>query len=303
LSEGKRRLPPGMTRKRRRLFGGWWWGGGCVGEIFAVKDDAGFGLEAFVVFVLYDVTDVDVVGEAALFCGEVEHAVCFGVDGEPVAAVNLCVVGGEGWGEVFMAVAEVVWDVLAFDEDDLELFLVYPDAALKVTLVFDEFAGFGVEDEGVKVVDVLLAEVGDGVLGELGCGEDEGEAVGDVVKVSLRHHEAGEGVLRGKDDALCGDTLCVEDDVCDLLVLAVDFFCVVEDGLYFDGLTEDELLTGFGEGGLSLAELLDDLVRSHAGGCGGVEGTKAGGLGVGRSGGVLISDSGMRGLGVGRYVR
>ena len=82
-----------------------------------------------------------------------------------------------------MAFALVVGDGFAVDEDDLEVLLIDPDFALEVTLVLFEDLGGGAEDVGVELVDVLATEIGDVVLGQVFGGEDEGEAVLDILEV------------------------------------------------------------------------------------------------------------------------
>ena len=123
------------------------------------------GVEALVVGVADRGADVDVLREGVGVGWEVEGAVGAGVDGEPVLAVDLLVVGREGRGEVFVAGAGVLGNGLAVDEDDLVVLLIEPDLALEVAVVFDELAGFAVEDVGVELVDALAAEVGEGVVG------------------------------------------------------------------------------------------------------------------------------------------
>ncbi len=59
--------------------------------------DGDAGAEAAVVGVVDDGADVDVLLEGLVLGGEVEGAFGFGVGGEPVFAVDLLVVGGEGW--------------------------------------------------------------------------------------------------------------------------------------------------------------------------------------------------------------
>ena len=84
---------------------------------------------------------VDVLAERALLRLEVERALGFGVGREPVLAVDLLVVGGEGRLQVFVAGAGVLRDGLAVDEDDLEVLPIDPDLALEVVLVFLEVPG------------------------------------------------------------------------------------------------------------------------------------------------------------------
>ncbi len=87
-----------------------------------------------------------------------------------------------------------------------------------------------------------------------------------------------EGVLGGEDDVLFALAVVVEGDVGDLLVLAIDAVGVFGDGVDFDGLAEGVVFAGFGEGGLALAELLDDLFDGDAGGRCGVEWAEARGF-------------------------
>ena len=211
------------------------------------------GVELLVVGVFDNVAHVDVLCEvAALRAAKCKVAFGLGVGGEPVFAVDLLVVGGEGGLEVFVASARVLWDGLAVDEDDLEVLLVDPDLALEVVLVLFEDLGGGAEDVGVELVDVLAAEVGDVVLGQVFGGEDEGQAVLDLVEVGGGHEDALEGVLGGEDDVLFALAVVVEGDVGDLLVLAVDAVGVFGDGVDFDGLTEGVVVAGLLEGGFAL---------------------------------------------------
>jgi hypothetical protein len=92
------------------------------------------GVEAFVVGVADRGADVDGLGKGVGVGWEVEGAVGAGVDGEPELAVDLLIVGGEGWREVFVAGAGVLWDGLAVDEDDLVVLLREPDLALEVAV-------------------------------------------------------------------------------------------------------------------------------------------------------------------------
>ena len=246
--------------------------------VFAVVGDAGGGAEAFVVGVFDDGADVDVGGHVAFAAGEVEGAFGLGVGGEPVLAVYLFVVGGEGRGEVFVVFAFVVGDVFAVDEDDLEVLLVDPDLALEVAVIFDDDLGAGLEDVGVQLVDFLAAEVGDVVFGEVGGGEDEGEAVLDVLEVCGGHGDAGEGVLRGEDYVFCALAFAGEGDVSDLLVLAVDLVGVLRDGLDFDGLAEGVILAGGVEVGFAGGEFFDNLRGGEAGGRCWVEWAEASGV-------------------------
>jgi len=75
-----------------------------------------------------------------------------------------------------------------------------------------------------------------------------------------------------EDDALFALAVLVEDDVGDLLVLAVGASVVFGDGLDPDFLAEEDVvLAGEGELGLAGGEFLDDLLGGEAGGWGGIE--------------------------------
>ena len=212
--------------------------------------------------------------------GKWQDALGLGVDGEPVAAVDLLVIGGVGGREVFVAAAQVVGHGFAGDEDDLELLLIDPDLALEVAFVLDELFGLAIEDVSVDVVNLLPAEVGEVVLGQLGRSEDEGQAMLDVVEIGLRHDDFFDGVLGREDDVLGAAVVVVEDDVGDLLVLSVGLAGVVGNGLDGDGLAEGVILAGFVEGGFAGAELGDDLLLGEVGGRGGIDGAEAGRAGL-----------------------
>ena len=218
---------------------------------------------------------------------EVQIALGLGVGGEPVFSIDLLIVGGEGWREVFVAFALVVGHALAVHEDDFEILLVEPDLALEVPVIFDDGFGRGGEDIGVECVDLLPAEVGDVVLREVLGGEDEGQTVLDIGEVGGRHHDALKGVLRSEDDVLVAGAILVEDDVGDLGVLPVGFAGVFGDGLNLDALAEGVGVARAGELAFPLTHLLDDGVWGEtAGGRRGVKwaearGILAGVLGIG----------------------
>ena len=172
-----------------------------------------------------------------------------------------------------MAFALVVGDGFSVDEDDLKVLLVDPDFALKVAVIFYDDFGPSAEDVGVEFVDVLASEVGDVVLGQVFGGEDEGQAVLDVLEVGGGHHDALESVLGGEHDVLFALASLIEGDVGDLLVLAVDAVGVLGESVDLDGLAEGVVLAGFGELGLAGSKLLDDLFGREAGGWGGINST------------------------------
>ena len=127
-----------------------------------------------VVGVLDGVADVDVLGDGSGLGGEVEVAVgrgCrWGTSSGRLPLRSRWCRGGErsSWPR-----RRVIGDGLAVDEDDLEILLVDPDFALEVALPFFKALGAGLEDVGVEVVDLLAAEVGDVVFGEIVGLEDE----------------------------------------------------------------------------------------------------------------------------------
>jgi hypothetical protein len=258
--------------------------GAIVGDVLTVIFEGDRGVEAFVVGVVDDGADVDVLGEGFVGGGEVERAFGLGVGGEPVFAVDLLVVGDEGRREVGVVGAGVLGDVEALAEDDFVVGLVDPDLALEVALAFFEGFGSNVEDVGVEGVDVLGAEVGDVVFGQLGCGEDEGEALLDVFEVVLGHDDALDGGAGSEGDLLGAVALLVEGDVGDLAVLAVGLAGVVVDGVELDVAGEDVAVEGVFELGLAGTHFVEDLVGGDAGGRSGVEGAEAA-LGEGGGGG------------------
>ena len=218
---------------------------------------------------------MDVVAERSVLRLEVEDSLSLGVGGEPILAVDLLIVGGEGRLEVFVAAARVLGNRGAVHEDDLEVLLVDPDLALEVVLVLLDGLRAGLEDVGVEVVDLLAAEVGDGVLGQVFGGEDEGKAMLDFIEVGGGHHDPLERVLRREDDVFGPLAILVKDDVGDLLVLPVDFAGVTVEGVDLDRLAEDVAVTGLGKVGLALAHLGDDLFRREVLGRAGIERAEA----------------------------
>ena len=207
-----------------------------------------------------------------------EIALGLGVGGEPVFAIDLLVVGGEGGLQVFVAGSCVLGDGFSVNEDDLQILLVDPDLSLEVVLFFFEGFGCDGEDVGIEFVDALAAQVVDVVFGLVFGGEDERQAVFDLVEVGGGHEDAFESVCRGEDNVLFALAGVVEGDVGDLLVFAVDAVGFLGDGVDFDGLAEGIVFAGFGEEGFAFAEFFDDLINGVAGGWRGVERTEARGL-------------------------
>ena len=147
-------------------------------------------------------------------------------------------------------------------------------------------AGGAVEDVGVELVDALAAEVGEGVVGQLGCGEDEGEAVGYVIEVGFGEGDALEGVGGGEEDVLLAAAGVVEGDVGDLVVRAVGLVGVGGEGFEGHVLAEGVVVAGGSERGFLLGHVGEDLLDGGGGGRG-VEGAEAllGLLGKERRGG------------------
>src|SRR6266702_6795488 len=168
-----------------------------------------------------------------------------------------------------MAFAGVLGDSLSVDEDDLEVLLIDPYLSLEVMLVLLDGPGTGLEDVGVEFVDLLAAEVLDVVLGKIVGGEDEGQAVLNVVKVGGGHHDrGGAGIETARwceDDVLFALALAIEGDVGDLLILTVDLPGIVVDRVDFDRLAEGIVLAGLGEFGFACGEPGNDLLGGGAG--------------------------------------
>ena len=250
------------------------------GDVFAVVLDRDAGVELLIVGVADRGAQVGVLGESSVGAREMKDAFGAGVGGEPVFAVDLLVVRGEGRGDVFFAAGDDLGNVQAVAHDDLEILLVDPDLALKVAVAFDDLLGRDVEDVGLEIVDLLLAKVVDVVVRELRGGEDERQTVFDVVDVVLGDDHLFDGVLGGEDDVLDTVAGVVEGDVGDLLHLAVGLAVVVVDGLHFDDLAEDVLVAGVFELGFLLTHAFKDVGHGDAGGLRGVERTEAGDVGV-----------------------
>jgi len=135
------------------------------------------------------VAHVNVLRHVATASREVKYAFGLSVCGEPVFAVNLLVVGGEGRLQVFVAFAHVLGDGHAVDKNDLVVLLVNPYFPLKVVFAFHESLGRDGEDIGVELIDVLTAKVVDVVLGLVFRGQDEWKTMFDFVKVGGGHHD------------------------------------------------------------------------------------------------------------------
>ena len=96
-----------------------------------------------------------------------------GVGGEPVLAVDLFAVGGEGGRKVLVPAAGVVGDVFAAYQNDLEILAVDPYAPLEITMVLLHHLGGGVENISLQLIHLLLAHIGHVVLAEVFRGQDE----------------------------------------------------------------------------------------------------------------------------------
>ena len=69
----------------------------AIGNVLAVIDDARSGMVLLVVGVFDDIPHVHVLAQCTVLCNEVQVAFGLGVGGEPEFAVDLLVVGSEGW--------------------------------------------------------------------------------------------------------------------------------------------------------------------------------------------------------------
>src|SRR5205085_7873060 len=139
----------------------------------------------------------EVYGVAAL---EGQRVVGVGVGGEPVLAVYLLAVGLEG-GEALLELGHA----LAARLDDLVVAVVNPYAPLKISalllLALERFEPLRVgedfrrhvEDVRVQLVQLLLADIGEGVVAQLRGVEREGLHAAEVFDVLRRNLNLGDG--------------------------------------------------------------------------------------------------------------
>ena len=128
---------------------------------------------------------------------EVEFVVSFGVDGEPVEAVDLLAPGGELGEEIFLIsplfdfVAGVpIADVrngLAVGLNDLKIVIVDPHTSLKIALLAFNLLRRDIEDVAMQFVFLLLPNIEDVVFRKVLGGQDEWQAVANVGEIFLRH--------------------------------------------------------------------------------------------------------------------
>ena len=199
-----------------------------------------------------------------------EFVVGFGVDGEPVEAVDLLAPGGELGEEIFLispllnfvAGASIanVGNGLAVGLNDLKVVIVDPHTSLKIALLAFNFLRRDIEDVAMQFVFLLLADIEDVVFGKILGGQNKWQAVADVGEILLRHVNLLQARLGRKHDVLDALALIVKDDVEDFVIFAVDRVAV--DRLDLDVLAVGVLVAGLGEFRLLRGEALDNLVGS-----------------------------------------
>ncbi len=189
---------------------------------------------------------------------KVQDTVAVRVHREPVFAIHHLPVGDKGDGQILMAGTNVVRDVLAIGDNDLVFFLVNPDAPLKVAVLLFDCFGFNVENEGIDLVDLLLPDIRDVVLGGVLRGQYKWQALFDVIEIGWGHHDPRQSVGWRFKNALRSAILVVKGNVNNLIIAAVGFAIVVDSfnahaalpGVVVESLAKNRLFRG---------ELADDL--------------------------------------------
>ena len=208
---------------------------------------------------------MDVLVHEAVAAGKVENAFALGVDGEPVVAVDLLAPGDKGRVQIRVAAPGVVGNHAAVGDDNQQRLRVDPDAALETAVFFVDFLGGDVEDVAIDLVDLLPANVFDVVLGKVFRGEDELVIVLDVLQVGRHHNDAREGVGRGIYDFIQAGAGGTEDDVIDLVPLAVHLTRVVVDGFDAGGAAVGVVVEGLLIFHLLGGKLLNNLFSRNGG--------------------------------------
>src|SRR5215475_14979752 len=106
-----------------------------------------------------------------------------------------------------------IGNTFAVGLNDLQILIVYPDAALEIALSFFNGLWSNVEDVSLQLVNLLLSDVHHLIFRQLLGGEREGGAFAQVVHVFFGDVETG---LRRKFDVLEAASAVVIDDVGDL---------------------------------------------------------------------------------------
>src|SRR5215471_11820780 len=200
-----------------------------------------------------------------------EFVIGFGVDGEPVASVNLLAPGGEFREEIFLIspllyfttglVVAKVGNGFAIGFDDLEIVIVDPDASLKISFLGLDFFGSDVKDIAVQFVFRLLADIEDVVVGKIfGC-EHERQLMTNVGEVFLGHIDFLQAGLGSEYHVLNALAFIVEDDVENFVILAVDGLAI--ERLHLLILTVGVIVAGLGEFRLFGSKALKNLIGSN----------------------------------------
>ena len=159
-----------------------------------------------------------------------------------------------------MTAACIVRDRFPVDQHNLKVFLVDPELALEVPLALDQHFGTGLKDVRVQFIYVLLAQVGDVVLGQVRGGQDKRQPVLNIVEVGLAHHDAGQRVLRSKNDVFRAGTILRKDHIRGVPILAVGLVGVLSNGVDFDRPAKGVVLQGGLELRFARGKLLDQLI-------------------------------------------
>lgn len=215
-------------------------------------------------------TDVDVAA------AEVEVVVGASVDREPIALFDVLAVGAEAGKYVFIVFGNDVGNGFAVRHDDLEIFVVDPDAALEVALVLFDGLGTNIENVAGELIDLLSANVGDVIFGKFSGREDEGLDIADVVEILLGEGDSLKGVGWSKGDVLVALAFGSKDDVAGHSVFAVGAVFLVE-SLDGEGLGVGVIIAFEFELRFFFGESLDDVFDGHGRGIFG-DGIVAGGM-------------------------
>src|SRR5208283_403101 len=176
--------------------------------------------EAFVVFILHDLADMNVVQV------EVQRVIGAGVGGKPIFAVDLLPPGGELWIQMFfltllLRVASLGHS-LAVGFYDLEVVIVNPDPPLEIPLLPDNLLGSDVEYVAAQLVFRLLTHVKNVVFRNFVGGENKRQPVAKVLHIALvkRKPALFQARLRRENHVLNAVALVVKQHVENFVILA-----------------------------------------------------------------------------------
>src|SRR5215472_7781041 len=178
---------------------------------------------------------------------------------EPVALLDVLAIGAEPREDILVILADDVRNGLAVGHDDLQVLVIDPNAALKITLLLLNDLGGDVENIRRKVVHLLTTHVGDVVLGKLGGGENERLHIANVVVILFAHGDASERIHGSEGDVLDALAFRSEDDVAGFAVLAVGPTVIVE-SLDGESLRVGVVVAFALELRFALGEVLDNFI-------------------------------------------